>query len=70
MYDSYNSDEYFFTNDITFLMEINRAKILLVTTDKSFLEISTLLCFCDQANFTKTFKNVVGITPTQYRNQK
>lgn len=50
-------------------LKINRAKVLLITTNKSILEISTLLCFCDQANFCKTFKNIVGLTPTQFRNK-
>lgn len=49
-------------------LKIDRAKVLLITTDKNILEISTLLCFCDQGNFTKTFKSIVGITPLEYRN--
>ncbi|MDD7794441.1 helix-turn-helix domain-containing protein [Clostridium sp. 'White wine YQ'] len=49
-------------------VKIDRAKVLLVTTDKSVLEISTLLCFCDQGNFSKTFKSIVGMTPLDYRN--
>lgn len=49
-------------------IKIDRAKVLLITTDKSILEISTLLCFCDQGNFTKTFKSIVGMTPIDYRN--
>lgn len=49
-------------------IKIDRAKILLTTTDKSLLEISTLLCFCDQGNFSKTFKYFTGLTPTEYKN--
>lgn len=49
-------------------IKIDRAKVLLITTDKSILEISTLLCFCDQGNFTKTFKSILGMTPLEYRN--
>ena len=49
-------------------IKIDRAKTLLITTDMSLIEISTLLCFCNQGNFTKTFKNITGMTPTEYRN--
>lgn len=49
-------------------IKIDRAKTLLITTDMSLIEISTLLCFCNQGNFTKTFKRITGMTPTEYRN--
>ncbi|MDI9219270.1 helix-turn-helix transcriptional regulator [Clostridium tertium] len=49
-------------------LKIERAKVLLLTTNKSILEISTSLYFCDQGNFCKTFKNIVGFTPSQFRN--
>lgn len=49
-------------------IKIDRAKALLVSTEKSILEISTLLGFCDQANFSRNFKKIVGVTPTKYRN--
>lgn len=49
-------------------VKIDRAKTLLLTTDMSLIEISTLLCFCNQGNFTKTFKHITGLTPTEYRN--
>lgn len=49
-------------------IKIERAKFLLKYTDKSLLEISTILCFCDQSNFTKTFKKIIGISPLNYRN--
>ncbi|WP_455789168.1 helix-turn-helix domain-containing protein [Clostridium butyricum] len=47
---------------------MNRAKTLLKSTNKSILEISTNLSFCDQCNFSKVFKEVEGITPIEYRN--
>ena len=49
-------------------IKIDRAKTLLKSTDKTILEISAQLSFCDQGNFTKAFKNIVGMTPTDYRN--
>lgn len=50
------------------IIKINRAKTLLKSTNKSILEISTNLSFCDQCNFSKVFKEVEGITPIEYRN--
>ena len=47
-------------------IKIERSKSL--NSNNSILEISTLLGFCDQCHFSKTFKNIVGITPTQYKN--
>lgn len=49
-------------------IKIERSKTLLLSSNKSIMEISTLLGFCDQCHFTKTFKNIVGITPTEYKN--
>lgn len=49
-------------------IKIDRAKTLLKSTNKSILEISSQLSFCDQGNFTKTFKSICAITPTKYRN--
>lgn len=49
-------------------IKIERSKTLLMGGNKSILEISTLLGFCDQCHFTKTFKNIVGMTPTEYKN--
>lgn len=50
-------------------IKIDRAKILLTTTDMNLIDISTLLCFCNQGNFTKSFKHITGMTPTEYRNK-
>lgn len=49
-------------------IKIERSKTLLLSSNKSIMEISTLLGFCDQCHFTKIFKNIVGITPTEYKN--
>lgn len=50
-------------------IKIDRSKTLLIDSDKSILEISTSLGFCDQCHFTKVFKKIVGITPTEFRNR-
>lgn len=49
-------------------IKIDRAKTLLKSTDKTILEISSQLSFCDQGNFSKVFKKTVGMTPMEYRN--
>lgn len=39
----------------------------LVGSDSPLVEIALAAGFCDQSHLTRTFKNVVGITPAQYR---
>ena len=49
-------------------IKIDRAKVLLLTTNKSLLDISISLGFYDQSHFSRTFKSFEGITPSQFRN--
>jgi AraC-like DNA-binding protein len=49
---------------------INKAKIALQYTDKSILEISEDLHFNEQTTFTRFFKHLTGMTPSQYRKKK
>lgn len=51
-------------------LKIERAKTLLLNTDKSILDIGILLGFYDQSHFSRTFKSIAGVSPTQYRNKK
>jgi AraC-like DNA-binding protein len=51
-------------------LKIERAKVLLSGTDKSILEIGVLLGFYDQSHFSRTFKVLEGVSPTDYRNKK
>jgi AraC-like DNA-binding protein len=46
---------------------IAKAQALLSTSDKSIVEISSLLGFCIQSHFGRTFTNLVGLTPLAYR---
>ena len=46
---------------------INRAKKLLMETDKNILDIALLCGFNSTANFNKAFKKATGRTPTEYR---
>lgn len=49
-------------------VKIERAKMLLLKTNKSVLDISIVLGFHDQSHFTRTFKALAGVSPTEYRN--
>lgn len=46
---------------------IAKAEALLVETDLSMLEVSQRVGFCDQSYFGLIFRNVVQITPREYR---
>lgn len=49
-------------------IKIDRSKTLLLDSSMNILDISTLLGFCDQCHFSKTFKSQTGVTPTEWRN--
>jgi AraC family transcriptional regulator len=49
--------------------KIDRAKEALRDPRKSILEASALVGFEDQSHFTKTFRRLVGITPTEFRSR-
>ncbi len=59
-------------NDYIKTAKIERAKTLLLSTDKSIQEICDTLSFGTRSFFAQTFKDIVGIPPAQYReeNQK
>ena len=46
---------------------INRACILLETTDRLISDIALSVGFCDQSHFIRTFKKIRGLTPSAYR---
>lgn len=48
-------------------LKMNKAKELLLTTDKLIREIAEDLGFSDQSYFIRQFKNYEGITPANYR---
>lgn len=50
-------------------IRIERAKVLLLTTNDSILDISLRLGFHDQSHFYKVFKSFTGVSPSQYRNE-
>ena len=50
-------------------IRIDRAKVLLVTTNTSILDIGLTLGFHDQSHFYKIFKSFTGLSPSEYRNK-
>lgn len=48
-------------------LRIDAAKELLITSDRTILQIASLLRFCDQSYFTMVFRRQTGMTPMQYR---
>ena len=47
--------------------KIERAKQFLLDPKKSVLEASARTGFVDQSHFTKVFRRLVGVTPTEFR---
>jgi AraC family transcriptional regulator len=39
----------------------------LVETDQSLIEIAMAAGFCDQSHFSRTFKQIIGVSPSEYR---
>ncbi len=51
-------------------MRIERAKELLLSTDRTIVEIAAEVGFSDQSHFTRVFKSVAGATPNAYRRSR
>jgi len=49
---------------------IDRAKYLLRETDESIYNIAVKVGFWEPKHFSKTFKRITGMTPTQYKRQQ
>ena len=56
-------------NDYIKFTKIERAKMLLCTTDMDIGDIAEVLCFSSRGYFGEVFAQVVGITPTKYRKE-
>ena len=50
-------------------VRVNKARVLLETTDKLITDIAQETGFCDHSHFIKTFKRFTGHTPSAYRRQ-
>jgi AraC-like DNA-binding protein len=51
-------------------LRIERARTLLLTSDKSLAEIAVNCGLSDQAHFNRFFRRFVGMTPSQWRRQQ
>jgi two-component system response regulator YesN len=49
------------------ICRLSAAKNLLSSTDKGIKEIIDLCGFSDESNFSRTFREKVGMTPTEFR---
>jgi AraC-like DNA-binding protein len=47
--------------------KVERAQLLLYTTEQTVKEVAYALGFCDQNYFIRLFRKVTGITPQKYR---
>ena len=57
-------------SDFIKLKKIQEAEELLYETDKSLISISAYLGFSSQSHFCRVFKEVKGMTPSEYRDKK
>lgn len=66
---SYVFKQYTGQNFVNYIRELrmNEAKRLLVETDMRVIEVSRQVGYEDEKHFTKTFKRLSGVSPTEYR---
>lgn len=60
----------YFINDYLKFVRMERAKLLLQSTDLSILEIAGQLGFATRSYFSQAFREITGMPPTQFREQK
>lgn len=67
---SFTFKKYTGTNFVNYLKEvrIGEAKKLLQESDMKIVEISSKVGYEHEKHFTRTFKSITGLTPSQYRN--
>ena len=67
---SFTFKQYTGTNFVNYLrnVRVGEAKKLLTETDMKVNEISKAVGYDHEKHFMKTFKNITGLTPSQYRN--
>lgn len=60
----------FSVNTYVKFAKIERGKVLLASTDQSIQEIASVLGFSARSHFSQSFREVVGCTPAEYREEK
>ena len=53
--------------DLLAAYRVDRARELLVRTDKNLVQVALECGFCDQSYFTRVFQDVKSMTPKQFR---
>lgn len=48
---------------------VERAQMLMLSTDQTLTDIALACGFCDQAHFCRRFRRICGYTPTSWRRQ-
>ena len=51
-------------------LRMDKAKELLLTTESSMKEICSMVGYADPNYFSRTFKKNIGVTPTEYKENK
>lgn len=60
----------FFLNDYIKFARMERAKLLLRNTELSVLEVAEQLGFATRSYFSQAFREITGMTPTQFREKE
>ncbi|MDE7219250.1 MAG: AraC family transcriptional regulator [Oscillospiraceae bacterium] len=60
----------FFINDYIKFAKMERAKLLLRSTDQTVLDIAEQLGFATRSYFSQAFRAITGMTPTQFRERE
>ncbi|MDN5315482.1 MAG: hypothetical protein PWP10_4232 [Clostridiales bacterium] len=60
----------FFINDYVKAAKIERAKVLLSSSDNSIQDISNQLGFTNRSYFSQVFRDMTGMTPVSFREQQ
>ncbi|MDD4849117.1 MAG: AraC family transcriptional regulator [Gemmiger sp.] len=63
----FREETHYFINDYIKFAKIERAKVLLTSTDISTLELAERLGFATRSYFSQCFKQVAGVSPAEYR---
>lgn len=63
----FHEETHFFINDYIKFAKIERAKVLLLSTEQSTQEIADSLGFATRSYFSRCFRQIAGKTPTEYR---
>jgi AraC family transcriptional regulator len=64
---AFHKSYYCTVGDYVRQLRIEYARHELVASETPIIQIALAAGFCDQSHFTRTFKRIVGVAPSQYR---